>query len=289
MKLVESFLTKNPCYTQGKKIKPKGLMLHSVGCPQPSAKVFVNNWNRSTYDRACVHAFIDANDGIIHQTLPWDHRGWHAGQGKNGSANDTHIGVEMCEPAQIKYTSGAKFTVADVNYNAAYSAVKRTYDSAVELFAMLCKKYDLNPLTDIVSHKEGAAKGIASNHGDPEHLWSGLAMKYTMNGFRKDVKAMMEKSQNGSGTCDCGCECCGKKEEEKPTSPVESSFKVKIDVTNLNIRTGPSTDYPTIGKYIEKGIYTITETSPGKGSVKGWGRLKSGQGWVALDFVKVLS
>ena len=41
-------------------------MLHSVGCPQPSAQVFVNSWN-SADKSACVHAFIDANtgDGIV--------------------------------------------------------------------------------------------------------------------------------------------------------------------------------------------------------------------------------
>ena len=33
MKFVQSILTKNPCYTAGRKITGKGLMLHSVGCP----------------------------------------------------------------------------------------------------------------------------------------------------------------------------------------------------------------------------------------------------------------
>src|SRR5699024_11355311 len=58
-------LTKNPCYTAGRKITVKGLMLHSVGCPQPKASVFINNWNSSSYDSACVHGFIDGNDGKI--------------------------------------------------------------------------------------------------------------------------------------------------------------------------------------------------------------------------------
>ena len=43
MKLVESILTKNPCYTAGRTITVKGLMLHSVGCPQPSALAFIKN------------------------------------------------------------------------------------------------------------------------------------------------------------------------------------------------------------------------------------------------------
>lgn len=41
MRLVESFLTKNPCYTAGRKITVKGLMLHSVGCPQPRHRSFL--------------------------------------------------------------------------------------------------------------------------------------------------------------------------------------------------------------------------------------------------------
>ncbi len=190
MKLVESILTKNPCYTAGRKITVKGLMLHSVGCPQPSAQVFIKNWNQGTYDRACVHGFIDANDGTVYQTLPWNHRGWHGG----GSSNNTHIGVEMCEPACIKYTSGANFTCSDPA--AAKAAVKRTYEAAVELFAMLCEKFSLDPMKDgvILSHKEGHARGIASNHGDPEHLWTQLGMPYTMDMFRKAVKAELEKS-----------------------------------------------------------------------------------------------
>ena len=102
MKLKESILTKNPCYTAGRKITVKGLMLHSVGCSQPKASVFINSWNRASYNNACVHAFIDGNDATIYQTLPWNHRGWHCGSGSKGSGNNTHIGVEMCEPACIK-------------------------------------------------------------------------------------------------------------------------------------------------------------------------------------------
>ena len=53
--------------------------------------------------------------------------------------------------------------------------------------------YKLDPLGDgvIVSHKEGHKRGIASNHGDPEHLWKQLGMGYTMDTFRKAVKNAM--------------------------------------------------------------------------------------------------
>ena len=82
-------------------------MLHSVGCAQPNPAVFVKNFNVSGLQKG-VHAFLGA-DGRVLQTLPWEHRAWHGGSGGNGSANDTHIGVEMTEPATIEYTGGATF------------------------------------------------------------------------------------------------------------------------------------------------------------------------------------
>lgn len=84
----------------------------------------------------------------------------------------------------------------------AIAAVERTYKAAVELFAMLCEEYGLDPLADgvIVSHKEGHARGIATNHGDPEHLWTQLGTSYTMDTFRKAVKAEMDKSKLDNAT-----------------------------------------------------------------------------------------
>lgn len=185
MAIVTEYMTKNPCYQSGRTITVKGLMLHSVGCAQPNPRVFVKNWNSASYDRACVHGFIGEDEAII--TLPCLEtagkamRAWHCG----ASGNNTHIGVEMCEPGNIKYTGGASFTCADLT--TARSFVRKTTEQAVELFAQLCKFHGLNPMQDIVSHAEGHALGIASNHADPDHLWRGLGMDYNMDNFRRDV------------------------------------------------------------------------------------------------------
>lgn len=189
MNIRTTILTNNRCYREDGNIKVKGLMLHSVGCSQPSAEVFVKSWNN--YNTACcVHAFVDANTGDVWQTLPWSHRAWHCG----GRANDTHIGVEMCESDYIKYTnpsSGNAFTITDKKKAKAHA--KKAYESAVELFAFLCKEYGLNPFADgvIISHCEGNRRGVASNHGDPEHYWNQLGTGYTMDGFRRDVAIAM--------------------------------------------------------------------------------------------------
>lgn len=209
MKLIEYFSTNNACYknnvnkadsryTTFQQRGPLGLMLHSVGCAQPSAKVFADQWNKSGIEVA-VHAVLQA-DGTVYQCLPWNYRGWHAG----ASANNTHVGVEMTEPSQIKYTGGSTFTVTDKA--AAQAQARGTYNTAVQLFAQLCKQYELDPTADgvIISHHEGYTRGVASNHGDPEHLWRGLGLSYTMDGFRKDVKAAMGNSGSNTSTATTG-------------------------------------------------------------------------------------
>ncbi|MDD6644621.1 MAG: hypothetical protein PUE67_00930 [Oscillospiraceae bacterium] len=49
-------------------------------------------------------------------------------------------------------------------------------------------------------------------------------------------------------------------------------------------RKGPGTNYATTGKFTGKEIFTIVETRQGTGSDKGWGKLKSGAGWISLDY-----
>ena len=61
-------------------------------------------------------------------------------------------------------------------------------------------------------------------------------------------------------------------------------FLVKVSISDLNIRKGPGTDYAKTGKFTGKGVFTIVEVKSGKGSTAGWGRLKSGAGWISLDY-----
>lgn len=65
----------------------------------------------------------------------------------------------------------------------------------------------------------------------------------------------------------------------------DNSFKVKVSIKDLNIRSGAGINYDKKG-YIDPGVYTIVETKSGSGSAKGWGKLKSGAGWISLGFVE---
>ena len=183
MDIIEAFTTKNKCYQAGAPLHPRGLMLHSIGCPQPNAAVLARYFDQYQPggQSVCVHAFVQA-DGTVYQTLPWEMRGWHCG----GSANGTHIGVEMTEP-------GAGMACAE-----AAAQITGTYRTAVALFATLCETYGLDPLADgvIIGHAEGHRRGVASNHADPEYLWRQYGMGFTMDGFRANVAEAMNENDD---------------------------------------------------------------------------------------------
>ena len=196
MRLFEQLLTRNNCYIEGKILNPAGVMVHSTGADNPNLVRYVpgnayigwntsgNHWDQSNAAwkrkfgvnlNKCVHAFIGktADGGVATvQTLPWAMRGWHAGKSKG---NNRYIGFEICEDG-----------LDDPDY------FRAAYREAVELTAMLCQQFGLDPLADgvVICHAEGCKRGVASNHGDVLH-WFPRHGK-TMDDFRADVARMME-------------------------------------------------------------------------------------------------
>lgn len=53
-------------------------------------------------------------------------------------------------------------------------------------------------------------------------------------------------------------------------------------------RVGYITDAKT-GETTGKGVFTIVEVKAGQGASAGWGRLKSGAGWISLDYATRLA
>lgn len=320
-------LTANDCYKAGRTITPKGVMVHSTGANNPLVARYVqpvegqkdeaqlkaeiggnrnaNDWNNPGLD-VCTHAFVgklaDGGVGTV-QTLPWNHRGWHAGTGTSGgSANNTHIAFEICED-----------DLTDEGY------FRKVYQEAVELTAMLCKTYNLNPLADgvVICHSEGYQRGVASNHADVMHWFPKFGK--SMDTFRADVSKAMtpaqvkpqppvsgktytvvkgdtlsEIAQKYGTTVDTLVQLNGIKDPnlivvgqvlKLPGSTTGfTPYTVKVTVTELRIRSGPGTDTQAQG-FIEPGVYTIVAESNGPGA-KRWGKLKSGAGWISLDYAE---
>lgn len=198
MNLHELLLTENNCFKANQKMTPKGIMMHSTGANNQYLKRYVgpddgllgynrynNHWNQPTPDgrQICAHAFIGRlkdNTIATYQTLPWNLVGWHSGSGSKGSANYMgYIGIEICE---------------DDKHNLSY--YQRCVDEFVDVCAMLCKLYNIDP-DNITTHKDAHAMGIASNHGDP-YNWSETLIKDgcenvpTVVDVRRRVKSILK-------------------------------------------------------------------------------------------------
>lgn len=74
--------------------------------------------------------------------------------------------------------------------------------------------------------------------------------------------------------------------EKSSTSTAFKPYTVRVTATDLYIRKGAGTNYSANG-FIRPGVYTIVAESSGQGATK-WGKLKSGAGWISLDYAKKL-
>nr|DAV54229.1 MAG TPA: PGRP protein [Caudoviricetes sp.] len=284
MDIKQCFLTNNDCYKAAGNITPNGIIVHSTGCNNPNLRRYVqpddgilgknpngNDWNRAMAkgDRKCVHAFIgkDKNGTVrVYQTLPWNYKCWGCGSGSKGSYNGSYIQLEICEDA---LNDSTYFTAA--------------FKMAADLCRYLMDKYNI-PVENVISHKEAAARGYASSHVDPEHWLAkfGKDMKWFRN--QLTVKVINEEATG----------VLKPTTKHEPLDKLSQPYKVRITATALYIRSGPGTGYKDVGLltddkamikknpsyYFPKGVYTISETK------NGWGRLKSGVGWIYLDYTK---
>lgn len=69
-----------------------------------------------------------------------------------------------------------------------------------------------------------------------------------------------------------------------PEEKKETEFLVKVSIPNLNIRKGPGSNFEKTGRFTGVGVFTIVDVQNGVGSNSGWGKLKSGVGWISLDY-----
>lgn len=188
--------------------------------------------------QASWHLCVD--DVQIHQHVKFNWEAWHAG---NSTGNKTSIGIECTQ-----WTDKAK--------------QEATWLNAAALTAMLLKHYNLT-VNDVVQHNHWSGKDCPyylrhSKHGFD---WNWFISK--VKGFYNGELVSTVKPNTNENTS------------------ISVDYLVQVTADELNVRTGPSTSYD-ISTVIKKDeVYTIREEQ------KGWGRLKSGAGWINLSYTKV--
>lgn len=93
----------------------------------------------------------------------------------------------------------------------------------------------------------------------------------------KNAKACVDKNPGYFVFDDKGVVVYGKAEFDP--------YLVRVSVADLNIRKGPGTNYAKTGNFTGIGVFTIIAEENGQGASR-WGKLKSGAGWISLDYTK---
>ena len=218
----------------------------------------------ATTDRQCSANYVVGKDGSIGLSVDEKDRSWCS---SNGTNDNRAITIEVASDTTHPYAVTAK----------AYAAL-------LDLVTDICKRNGIKKLVwstnknDRVNHRNGCNMTV---HRDFANKACPGEYLYSRHGeIATEVNRRLQGASNGGGVV------VTPPAAEKPTGGTTGAtvtpYHVRVKITNLNIRKGPGTNYGSTG-YIQPGIYTIVAESTGKGAAK-WGKLKSGAGWISLDY-----
>lgn len=218
----------------------------------------------ATTNRQCSANYVVGKDGSIGLSVDEKDRSWCS---SNGTNDNRAITIEVASDTTHPYAVTAK----------AYAAL-------LDLVTDICKRNGIKKLVwstnknDRVNHRNGCNMTV---HRDFANKACPGEYLYSRHGeIAAEVNRRLQGASNGGGVV------VTPPAAEKPiggtTEATVTPYHVRVKITNLNIRKGPGTNYGATG-YIRPGIYTIVAESTGTGATK-WGKLKSGAGWISLDY-----
>ena len=218
----------------------------------------------ATTDRQCSANYVVGKDGSIGLSVDEKDRSWCS---SNGTNDNRAITIEVASDTTHPYAVTAK----------AYAAL-------LDLVTDICKRNGIKKLVwstnknDRVNHRNGCNMTV---HRDFANKACPGEYLYSRHGeIAAEVNRRLQGASNGGGVV--VTPPAAEKHTGGTTGATVTPYHVRVKITNLNIRKGPGTNYFATC-YIQPGIYTIVAESTGKGASK-WGKLKSGAGWISLDY-----
>lgn len=167
-----------------------------------------------------------------------------------------------------------------------YAFNDKVYQSLIRLCADICKRNGKTKLLWL-----GSKDKTLSYQPKPDemvltvHRWF-AGKSCPGNWLYARMGDLAEKVTAALGTTASSSTENARNPEHVATTPSAVPFRVRVPIPNLRIRKGPGTNYAKTGKFTGSGVFTIIEVKDGTGSAKGWGRLKSGAGWISLDYTQ---
>ena len=237
----------------------------------------ISYFNGSGATGASADFFVAWNGDIYQYNMEIKNRySWAVGGGRQSQSggayygkclNRNQISIEMCCKSKTGAYVGAN--------NAAWYFTDATVKATAQLVRELMDTYGIDP-AHVIRHYDVNGKYCPGIKGwnapsGSEEAWK--AFKSLISTEAPEEKAEQEPAKAEQEPA---------KEEPKAGS---TPYLVRVTIKTLRIRKGPGTGYPW-SRYIAPGIYTIVEERHGEGSKTGWGRLKSGAGWISLDYAR---
>ena len=275
---------------------PKYITIHNTANSAPAQNEisYMKNNNNSTSFHVCV------DEKYVIQAIPFNRNAWHTGDGANGTGNRYSIGIEIARSTgdinlfkQAEQNCAMYVAQLLKNYGWGIDRVKRHKDwsgkncphKTMELgwqrFLNMVQA-ELNKLngkaittTTTTSFNVGdkvVVKSSATTYADstkiiPSWVKGGLYTISKVSGSKVLLKEIISWVKASDV-------------QKSGTSSKSVSYVIRVTVDFLNIRSGAGTNFPVTGTVKKGEAYTIVEEK------NGFGRLKSGAGWISLDCTK---
>lgn len=226
----------------------KYLVYHYTGNKGDTAE---NNGNyfKNNAVKASANYFVD--DDTVVESVPADSIPYSVGGAKYSNCSSTGGGKFY-----QKATNTNTINIEMCGDKDGRASVK-TQENAIDLGKEIMKKYNI-PQENVIRHFDVTGKSCPA-------YFCGSASK---NKEWKEFKARLNGTQENT--------------DKKNTSTAKNKlpYKVKITASVLNVRNGVGTKYK-INTQVKRGeVYTIVKEK------NGWGKLKSGAGWIFLGYIK---
>ena len=219
----------------------------------------------ATTDRQVSSNYVVGKDGSIGLSVEEKDRSWCSSSGDN---DHRAVTIEVAS-----------------NSTHPYAVTAEAYEALIELVADICKR---NGIKQLLWKGDKSLIGQVDKQNMTVHRW--FANKACPGKYLYDRHGEIAERVNAllGGSKPAPSEPSPAPSLAPATQKKEEKMKpylAKVTATILNIRQKPTTASPIVGTIRDRGTYTIVEESKGAGATK-WGKLKSGAGWISLDYVK---
>ena len=272
---------------------PKYITIHNTSNSAPAQNEisYMKNNNNATSYHVCV------DEKYVIQAIPFNRNAWHAGDGASGTGNRYSIGIEIARSTgdinlfkQAEQNCAMYVAQLLKNYGWGIDRVKRHKDWSGKQCPHRTMELGWTRFLNMIQKELDKLNGKTTTTTVSSSIKVGDKVKVNPNAttYANSTKTIPSWVKNGTYTVskvdsskvllkEITSYVYIKDVSKVGATSSNASYVIRVIVDSLNIRSGAGTNYSIVGTVKKGGVYTIVEEK------NGFGRLKSGKGWISLD------